>query len=185
MLTAVIFRDTGLAGVYVIELEPHVDDRGFFARSYSDDEFAAHGLPTRWPESNLSRNTRRHTLRGMHYNAAPHRETKLVRCVRGAIWDAVVDLRVDSPTRFRWFGVELSAETCDALLVPEGFAHGFLTLTDDADVLYQMSAVYVANAGRGLRFDDPRVGIAWPVKPLVIHERDRTYPDFDAATFDG
>jgi dTDP-4-dehydrorhamnose 3,5-epimerase len=181
----VIFRDTNLSGATVIELEPFVDDRGFFARSYADDEFGPHGLPTRWPQSNLSRNNRRHTLRGMHYNAAPHREGKLVRCVRGAIWDAIVDLRVGSLTRFKWFGVELTAEAGNALFVPEGFAHGFVTLTDDADVLYQMTAVYAGGAGRGLRFDDPLIGITWPVKPAFINERDRTYPDFDAAKFDG
>jgi dTDP-4-dehydrorhamnose 3,5-epimerase len=181
----VIFHETGLAGAYVIELERFADDRGFFGRSYADDEFGAHGLPTHWPQSNLSHNNRRHTLRGMHYNAAPHREAKLVRCVRGAIWDAIVDLRAASPTRFQWFGVELTAEAANALFVPEGFAHGFVTLTDDADVLYQMTAVYVGGAGRGLRFDDPLIGIKWPVRPTLINERDRTYPDFDATSFDG
>ncbi|HTA20640.1 MAG TPA: dTDP-4-dehydrorhamnose 3,5-epimerase family protein [Polyangia bacterium] len=180
-----IFRDTNLSGATVIELERLVDDRGFFARSYADDEFGPRGLPTRWPQSNLSRNNRRHTLRGMHYNAAPHREAKLVRCVRGAIWDAIVDLRVGSLTRFKWFGVELTAEAGNALFVPEGFAHGFVTLTDDADVLYQMTAVYAGGAGRGLRFDDPLIGITWPAKPAFINERDRTYPDFDAVKFDG
>jgi dTDP-4-dehydrorhamnose 3,5-epimerase len=179
------FLETDLAGAFLIELERHVDERGFFGRSYAEDEFGARGLPTRWPQSNLSRNTRRHTLRGLHYAAVPHREAKLVRCVRGAIWDVMVDLRAGSPTRFRWFGAELTAEAGNALFVPEGFGHGFVTLTDEADVLYQVTELYTAAAGRGMRFDDPRVGINWPVKPLHINERDRTYPDFDDTTFDG
>jgi len=179
------FHETPLEGAYVVKLDRHVDERGFFARSYADDEFAAHGLPTGWPQSNLSRTDAPHTLRGMHYNAAPHGEAKLVRCVRGAIWDAIIDLRVGSPTRLRWFGAELSAENGDALYIPKGFAHGFVTLQEDCDILYQMGAVYAPAAGRGLRFDDPQVGIAWPVTPKLMSERDRTYPDFDAAIFDG
>jgi dTDP-4-dehydrorhamnose 3,5-epimerase len=179
------FRETPLPGAYVVELDPLVDERGFFARASCEEEFAAHGLPTRWPQNNLSRNTRAGTLRGMHYNAAPAREAKLVRCVRGAIWDAIVDLRPGSAARFRWFGAELSAEAGNALYVPEGFAHGFVTLRDDSDVFYQMGRSFVAGATRGLRFDDPRVGIAWPVTPTLMSERDRTYPDFDAGGFDG
>jgi dTDP-4-dehydrorhamnose 3,5-epimerase len=179
------FHETPLSGAFVVNLDRHVDERGFFARSYADDEFAAHGLPTRWPQSNLSRTSGAHTLRGMHYNAAPHREAKLVRCVRGAVWDAIIDLRAGSPTRFRWFGAELSAEAGNALFVPQGFAHGFVTLQEGCDILYQMGGVYAAAAGRGLRFDDPLVGIAWPVTPTFMSERDRTYPDFDAAAFDG
>jgi dTDP-4-dehydrorhamnose 3,5-epimerase len=179
------FRETPLAGAYVVELEPSADDRGFFARAYCDAEFAAHGLPSRWPQCNLSRNTRARTLRGLHYNAAPHSEAKLVRCVRGAAWDVIVDLRAGSPTRLQWFGVELTAEAGNAVYVPQGFVHGFVTLRDDSDVFYQMGASYVPNAARGLRWNDPRFGITWPVEPAVISERDRTYPDFDEARFDG
>ena len=179
------FRETPLAGAYVLELDPAVDERGFFARTSSDDEFEAHCLPTRWPQGNLSRTTRKHALRGMHYNAAPFSEAKLVRCVRGAVWDAIIDLRPGSPTHLRWFGVELSADAGNALYVPERFAHGFLTLRDECDVLYQMGRVYAPKAGRGMRFDDPRVGIAWPATPVLMSERDRTYPDFDPAAFDG
>jgi dTDP-4-dehydrorhamnose 3,5-epimerase len=179
------FRETPLAGAYVVELDPRIDERGFFARSYCDEEFAAHGLPTRWPQSNLSRNDRAGTLRGLHYNAAPHREAKVVRCVQGAIWDAIVDLRAGSPTRLRWFGLELSAQAGTALYVPEGFAHGFVTLRDATDVFYQMGASYVPAAARGLRWNDPQVGIAWPVTPTGMSERDRSHPDFDAGTFDG
>jgi dTDP-4-dehydrorhamnose 3,5-epimerase len=173
------FREAPLGGAYVIDLDRHEDDRGFFARSYCEREFAAHGLPTAWPQSNLSRNARAGTLRGMHYNLAPHGEAKVVRCASGAIWDAIVDLRPASPTRLRWFGLELSAESGRALFVPEGFAHGFITLRDGTDVSYQMGRLFEAGAARGLRWDDPRVGIDWPLAPIVISERDRTYPDFD------
>jgi dTDP-4-dehydrorhamnose 3,5-epimerase len=179
------FRETPLAGAFVIELQPHPDDRGLFARTYCEAEFAARGLPTTWPQNNLSRSTHARTLRGMHYNAAPHREAKVVRCVRGALWDAIIDLRVGSPTRLRWFGVELSADNGTALFVPEGFAHGFVTLTAGCDVLYQMGGHYHAEAARGLRWDDPRVGISWPVTPAVMSDRDRDCPDFDPAAFDG
>jgi dTDP-4-dehydrorhamnose 3,5-epimerase len=179
------FRETPLAGACVIELDPFTDDRGFFARTFCEREMAEHGIPVRWPQHNISRNTLAGTLRGMHYNAAPHREAKLVRCVRGAIWDAIVDLRAGSPTRLRWFGVELSDREGNALYIPEGFAHGFVTLRDDTDVHYQMGGFFQAGAGRGLRWNDPRVGIDWPRAPAVIAERDSTYPDFDPDRFDG
>jgi dTDP-4-dehydrorhamnose 3,5-epimerase len=175
----VLFRETPLTGAWVLDLTPNEDDRGFFARTYCDRELSEHGLPTTWPQCNLSRNTRKGTLRGMHYNLPPHREAKLVRCVRGAIWDAIIDLRADSPTRLRWFGVELSADQANALYIPEGFAHGFVTLQDDTDVFYHMGRRYEGAAARGLRWNDPRFGIAWPMAPAVIGERDRTYPDFD------
>jgi len=174
----VFFRETPLPGAWVLELAPHRDERGFFARSYCDREFAEHGLPTQWPQCNLSRNIRKGTLRGMHYNLPPHREAKLVRCVRGAIWDAIIDLRADSPTRLRWFGVELSAQEGNALYIPEGFAHGFVTLQDESDVFYHMGRFYEGAAARGLRWDDPLFAIAWPLAPAVIDQRDRTYPDF-------
>jgi dTDP-4-dehydrorhamnose 3,5-epimerase len=179
------FEQTKLAGAFVIELAPHADERGFFARSFCEREFAEHGLPTRFPQCNLSRNTRAGTLRGMHYQAAPDRESKLVRCNRGAIYDVIIDLRVQSKTRFQWIGVELSAETGRALLVPEGFAHGFVTLADDTEVFYQMSELYQPQGARGLRWNDPRFGVSWPRLPSVISERDATYPDFDAEAFDG
>jgi dTDP-4-dehydrorhamnose 3,5-epimerase len=179
------FRPTRLSGAYLVELEPRVDERGFFARVFADEEFAALGLPSSFPHCNLSRNTRAGTLRGMHYNSAPFREAKLVRCVSGAIWDAIVDLRPDSATRLRWFGVELSAERGDALFVPEGFAHGFITLCDGTDVFYHMSRPYEPKAARGLRWNDPRLAIEWPRTPVVMSPRDRDLPDFDDATFDG
>jgi dTDP-4-dehydrorhamnose 3,5-epimerase len=176
------FRETPLPGAFVIELERFDDERGFFARTYCDEEFAAHGLPASWPQNNLSRNTRARTLRGMHFNAPPDEEAKVVRCVSGAIWDAIVDLRPQSPAFLRWFGVELSAEQGNALYVPAGFGHGFVTLRDTSDVFYLMSALYKPNAARGMRWNEPQIGITWPVEPVVISERDRTYPDLDPAT---
>ncbi|HVT06329.1 MAG TPA: dTDP-4-dehydrorhamnose 3,5-epimerase [Polyangia bacterium] len=178
------FRPTPLPGAVLVEQQRHEDDRGFFARTYCDDEFAAAGLPTTWPQHNVSHNARAGTLRGMHYNAAPHQEAKLVRCVTGAVWDAIVDLRPGSPTHLQWFGVELSSEAGNALYVPEGFAHGFITLQDRTDVFYLMGKKYQGSVARGFRWDDPRVGIVWPAAPVVIAERDRTYPDLDPANPD-
>jgi dTDP-4-dehydrorhamnose 3,5-epimerase len=179
------FNATKLAHAFVIDIEPHGDERGFFARTFCEREFAAHDLPTRFPQCNLSRNRRAGTLRGMHYAAAPHREAKLVRCTSGAIHDVIVDLRSGSPTRFEWIGVELSAETGRALYVPEGFAHGFLTLTDDVDVFYHMGEFFHADGARGFRWNDPTFKIDWPSAPAVISERDAAYPDFTATGFDG
>lgn len=173
------FTKLELSGVFLIELSPNVDERGFFARTFCEQEFAEHGLPVRFPQCNLSRNTRAHTLRGMHYEAWPSQESKLVRCVSGAIYDVVVDLRPSSPTRLQWVAVELSAERGQALFIPPSFAHGFLTLSDATDVFYHMGDSYRAGAGRGARFDDRAFGIRWPARPAVISERDASYPDFD------
>jgi dTDP-4-dehydrorhamnose 3,5-epimerase len=181
----VIFRDTPLPGVLEIELEPRADDRGFFARTFCEREFEARGLLTRYPQGNLSRNRERGTLRGLHLQAPPHAEVKVVRCVRGAIFDVVVDLRKGSPTSRQWVGVELDAEKGNALYVPAGFAHGFITLRPDTDVLYQMGEFYLPAAARGFRWNDPAFGIAWPLAPDVISERDRSYPDFDETLLDG
>jgi dTDP-4-dehydrorhamnose 3,5-epimerase len=179
------FEPTPVDGAWVIELEPHDDDRGSFARTYCDDEFAAHRLPTHFPQCNLSRNTRAGTMRGMHYNVAARAEAKLVRCVRGAVHDVIVDLRRGSPTRGRWFGVELTADDGRALFVPKGFAHGFLTLADQTDVYYHMSEMFSPDAARGFRWDDPAFGIHWPAPPSVISERDATYPDVVVDQLDG
>jgi dTDP-4-dehydrorhamnose 3,5-epimerase len=179
------FTELELAGACRVDLEPHEDERGFFARAFCEREFAAHGLVNRFPQSNVSYNRRRGTLRGMHYQAAPHREAKLVRCVIGAIYDVIVDLRPGSPTRFRWMGIELGAADRTALYVPEGFAHGFLTLRENSEVFYQMGAFYVPEAARGFRWNDSMFRINWPFSPKVLAERDRTYPDFDASRFDG
>ena len=176
-----LFSETELKGAYVIELEPRVDERGFFARTFCERELAEHGLPSHFPQCNLSRNSKRGTLRGMHYEAGPSAESKLVRCLSGSIFDAIVDLRPSSPTRFRWTAVELSAESGRALFVPAGFGHGFLTLRDDSDVFYHMGDFYRPEAARGFRWNDPFFSIAWPESPLSIAARDASYPDFEPA----
>jgi dTDP-4-dehydrorhamnose 3,5-epimerase len=181
----VLFHETKLAGAYVIEIERRADERGFFARTFCEREFAAHRLPTRFPQSNLSYNRQAGTLRGMHYQANPYRESKLIRCATGSIYDVIVDLRPSSPTRLEWVGVELTAESGRALFVPEGFAHGFITLSDDTNVTYQMGEFYQPDAARGIRWNDPCLSIRWPREPAVIAERDASYPDFDPAAFDG
>jgi dTDP-4-dehydrorhamnose 3,5-epimerase len=173
-----IFKDTGIGGVWVIEPERHEDERGFFARTWDPDGFAERGLNPALAQCSISFNRARGTLRGLHYQAAPHEEAKLVRCTAGAIFDVAVDLRPDS-SRFRdWFGVELSAENRLALYVPEGCAHGFLTLADDSEVHYQISQAYVPEAGRGVRWNDPAFAIRWPGEVVVINGRDGSYPDF-------
>jgi dTDP-4-dehydrorhamnose 3,5-epimerase len=175
------FLETQLSGAWVIELERIEDERGWFARSFDPQELEAHGLDPTIAQSNVSFNARRDTLRGMHYQAEPHGESKLVRCVRGAIFDVAVDLRPDSPTYRRWHAVELSGENRLAYYIPVGLAHGFQTLTDDCEVLYQMGHRYVPQAARGVRFDDPAFAIEWPAPagPRIVSEKDRSYPDFD------
>ena len=170
------FQESPLAGAYTIEMDRLEDERGFFARSYSAEEFAARGLPAAMPQSSVSFNARRGTLRGLHYQAEPHAEDKLVRCTAGAIYDVIVDLRPDSPTVRRWFGVELSAANHRALFVPKGLAHGFITLRDDTEVLYMISVPYAPGFERGLRWNDPAIGISWPTVPSVVSARDAAYP---------
>lgn len=174
------FVSTPLAGAYLVEPEEIADERGFFARTWCRDEFAGHGLNPNLVQCNISYNKLRGTLRGMHYQKAPHAEVKLVRCTQGAIYDVIIDLRNESPTYYQWFGVELTAENRKAIYVPEGFAHGFITLTDDAEVLYQMSESYHAECAAGVRWNDKTFSIDWPVEVTVISERDRSYPEFIA-----
>lgn len=178
------FVEQPLSGVYRIELDRHHDERGFFARSFCEAEMAAAGLHTHFPQGNVSWNRAKHTLRGMHYQAAPHGEVKIVCCTVGAILDVVVDLRRDSPTRLQWHALELTEASGSQLYIPAGFAHGFLTLTDEATVSYRMGTPYVAELARGLRWDDPAIGIAWPSVPAVISPRDATYADFNAEACD-
>jgi dTDP-4-dehydrorhamnose 3,5-epimerase len=173
----VIFEKTALAGAWIIDVELARDERGGFARTFCEREFAAHGLATRFPQCNVSTNRKAGTLRGMHYQLPPHAEVKLVRCTRGSILDVIVDLRSGSPTRLDWIALELSAATRRALYVPEGFAHGFLTLEDDTEVFYQMGAFHEPGAARGFRWDDPLFAIGWPRRPAVISARDAGYPD--------
>jgi len=173
-----VFTETCLAGAFTIDIEPREDERGFFARSWCRREFEAHGLRGEFVQGSISRNRTHGTLRGMHYQVAPHEEAKLVRCTRGAIYDVMVDVRAHSCTLLRHFGTVLSEENHRAIYIPEGFLHGFLTLSDDAEVAYQMSQFHEPSAARGARWNDPSFGISWPEPIVVISERDRSYPDF-------
>lgn len=175
-----IFTETPLRGAFVIDLEPRVDERGFFARTFCAREFEEHGLRPLVAQANVSFNLRSGTLRGMHYQLPPAAETKLVRCTRGAILDVIVDLRENSPTYLQHFGVELTAENRRALYVPELFAHGYLTRTDEAEVEYQVSEFYTPGQERGMRYDDPALGIAWPMPIQVISDKDAAWPLLDA-----
>jgi len=175
----VIFTPTSLDGAYIVDIEPRRDERGFFARAWCDEEFARHRLDTRVVQCNLSFNDRGGTLRGMHFQRAPHAEVKLIRCTRGAIYDVIVDLRPESPTHRLWIGVELTAENRRMLYIPEGFAHGYQTLVDATETFYQVSAPYAPHAEGGVRWDDPAFGIVWPeTTDLVISEKDRNWPDY-------
>jgi dTDP-4-dehydrorhamnose 3,5-epimerase len=172
------FTETKLKGAFIIELEPHYDDRGFFARTFCAREFERHGLKPVVAQCNLSFNKKKGTLRGMHYQVAPVTEAKLVRCIRGAIYDVIIDLRPDTPTYGMFIGVELSAKNRRALYVPDMFAHGFQTLADETEVLYQMSEFYTPGYGRGLRYDDPALNIEWPLPVSEIAEKDASWPLF-------
>ncbi len=173
-----IFKPTLLAGVHVIDIEAMTDARGFFARGWCKNEFDAHGITSRLAQANISQNTKKGTLRGLHYQRAPHEEAKLVRCTRGAIFDVAVDLRPDSQTYRRWFGVELTDRNHRMLLVPEGFGHGFQTLVDDTEVFYQVSQFYTPGAEHGARYDDPLFGIEWPLPVDVISDKDAGWPPY-------
>lgn len=174
-----IFKETNLKGAFVIELEKRADERGFFARAWCKREFEARGLEINLVQSNLSFSKKAGTLRGMHYQAAPFEETKLVRCIRGAIYDVIIDLRPDSPTYKQWLAVELTEDNYRMLYVPKGFAHGFQTLVDNVEVFYHVTQFYTAEAERGVRWDDPLFGIKWPeIKKRIISEKDRNWPDY-------
>ena len=173
------FRTTKLPGVIEIELELKSDERGFFARSWCQKEFEDHGLNAKLAQCSVSFNQRKGTLRGLHYQDAPHGEAKLVRCTRGSVYDVVVDLRPQSPLFKNWVAVVLTAERRNLLYVPEGCAHGFLTLEDATEVFYQISEFYHPELSRGVRWNDPAFQIVWPEPMQVISERDRTYPDFE------
>jgi dTDP-4-dehydrorhamnose 3,5-epimerase len=173
-----IFTETSLKGAYIIDVKRLEDERGFFGRSYCKREFEEHGLNTNAVQANVSYNKKKGTLRGMHMQVAPYGETKLVRCTRGAIYDVIVDLRENSDTYKQWIGVELTADSYRMLYVPEGFAHGFITLEDNTDVTYQVTQFYTPGAERGYRWDDPAFNIKWPIEPLIISEKDRAHPLF-------
>lgn len=173
------FTETSLMGVFLIELDLLKDERGFFARTFCAQKFLQNGLNPRLEQCNISHNLKKGTLRGMHFQTAPHGEAKLVRCLRGSIYDVVIDLRPDSPTFEQWTGVELSEKTPTMLYIPEGCAHGFQTLEDNTEVFYQMSYPFVPEAARGVRWDDPHFKITWPSGKRVISAKDQSYPQYN------
>jgi dTDP-4-dehydrorhamnose 3,5-epimerase len=173
-----IFTETKLQGAFIIDIDRIEDERGFFARTWCQREFEAHGLCTQLAQCNISFNKSKGTLRGMHYQAAPYAEAKLVRCTSGAIYDVIIDLRPDSPTFKRWVAVELTADNRRMLFIPEGFAHGFQTLANGTEVFYQMSQFYAPEYARGVRWDDPAFKVSWPAEKRIISERDQAFPDF-------
>jgi len=173
------FNKTAILGAYIIELEKIGDERGFFARAWCQKEFREHDLVTQFVQCNLSFNKRGNTLRGMHYQSAPLEEVKLVRCTRGAIFDVIIDLRPESSTYLKWIGVELTSDNYNMLYIPEGFAHGYLTLTEEAEVFYQVSQFYSPGHERGVRWNDPVFKIDWPIDgDVVISEKDNNWPNF-------
>jgi len=173
-----IFKEAKLPGVCEIRLEHRSDERGFFARSWCEKEFAEHGLNARLVQCNISFNTHKGTLRGMHYQATPFAEAKLVRCTKGKLYDVVIDLRPQSSAYKQWVGIILSESNRCMLYIPEGCAHGFLTLENETEIFYQMSEFYNAGSARGVRWDDPAFNVEWPEPVKIISDRDRTYPDF-------
>ena len=183
-----IFKETKLKGAYIIELEKLEDERGFFARSFCVKEFEKHGLNPRVVQCNVSYNRKKGTLRGMHLQIGQHAEAKLVRCTRGSIYDVIVDLRPDSTTYKQWFGIELCSSCSQLtahyklLYIPEGFAHGFITLEDHTEVFYQMSEFFSPGSARGYRWNDPAFNIQWPMEPVVMSEKDRIYPDYEVSS---
>ncbi len=172
------FTKTDLKDAYIIDLERLSDERGFFARAYCENEFKEHGIDSQIVQANVSYNHKKGTMRGMHFQEEPHGEAKLIRCTKGAIYDAIIDVRQDSPTYKEWIGVELNEENRRMLYVPEGFAHGFITLEDDVEVTYQVSEFYTPGAEKGIKYDDPMFNIDWPVEVEVISEKDRDWEPF-------
>lgn len=174
------FIETALKGAFIVEPVRLEDDRGFFARVFCEKAFAAHGLQAHFVQCSVSYNRRKGTVRGLHYQASPHEETKIVRCTSGSIYDVIVDLRPDSATYTKWFAVELSAENHKLLYVPKGFAHGFQTLADNSEVFYQISVDYNASSSTGLHFADRKLAIPWPLPAVIVSERDRALPQFQS-----
>lgn len=174
-----IMTETRLNGLYIIEPERLEDERGFFARTWCEREFSAVGINLKLVQCSISFNRKKGTLRGMHYQDTPYNEAKLIRCTKGAVYDVAVDLRPWSSTFKQWISVELTDENRKMIYIPEGFAHGLLTLADNTEVFYQMSEFYIAEYARGIRWNDPAFGVNWPYKVEVISDRDRNYPDFN------
>jgi dTDP-4-dehydrorhamnose 3,5-epimerase len=172
------FTKTDLEGAWLIDAEPNRDARGWFARTFCEREFSAHGLETRFPQHSTSQNVERGTLHGMHFQRTPHAEVKLVRCLKGAIWDVIIDLNPASPTYQRWQGFELSAADMRQLYIPKGFAHGFQTLEPNCEIGYLISEFYAPDASTGVRWDDPAFGVEWPLPVTVMSDKDKTWADF-------
>jgi len=172
------FLETPLKGAFIIDLEKREDERGFFARTWCRNEFESHGIYRLPVQSNLSYNKKAGTMRGMHYQASPFQESKLLRCVSGSVYDAIIDLRKDSPTFMQWFGIELNEENGIALFIPEDFAHGFMTLKDNSEIMYQVSAFYTPGSERIVRYNDPSFNIQWPMEATIISEKDKNAPDY-------
>ncbi len=174
-----IFTETKLKGAYVLEIKKLTDDRGFFGRSWCKSEMEEHGLNGNVVQANTSLSKKKGTIRGMHYQKHPHEETKLIRCTRGAVYDVIIDLREDSPTYMQWVGVELTEDNYKMVYVPENFAHGFLTLTDNAEVYYLVTNYYTPNAESGIRYNDPAFNIQWPSSVNIVSDKDKSHPDFN------
>ena len=170
-----LFERLKLRGAWLVKPQPISDSRGFFSRVVCEEEFKEHGLKNRWLQQNIAFNHMRGTLRGLHFQKGDAAEIKVVRCTRGSIYDVIVDFRRKSPTYLAWIGVELSAENHNMLYIPEGFAHGYITLTDNAEIFYLVSSVYTPEAEGGLRYDDPKLGIVWPLDPVIISDKDRSW----------
>lgn len=174
-----LFNKTPLKGAYTIDLEKRGDERGFFSRLFCENEFKVNSLETKYVQINNSLSEKKGTLRGMHYQVAPLGEVKLIRCIKGALYDVIVDLRPNSPTFKKWFGTELNDKNRTMMYVPKGFAHGFITLTDEVEAFYLVSEFYAPEQERGLRYDDPNIDIRWPIIPIDISEKDKNWPELD------
>ena len=173
------FIQTPLEGAYVVELEKREDERGFFARAFCVDEFAEHGLKTEIKQSNLSGSVQKGTTRGLHYQVAPMAEVKFIRCIKGSVFDVLVDMRPESPTYKQWFGLKLSEQNQTAIYIPEGFAHGHQTLEDNSQIMYLTTQVYSPEHERGIRWNDPAIGVEWPLEPTVVSDKDQSWPLLD------
>jgi dTDP-4-dehydrorhamnose 3,5-epimerase len=176
-----IFTETKLKGAFIIDVKRLEDERGFFGRAWCKREFEQHGLNSNAVQANVSYNKVKGTLRGMHFQVAPYAEAKIIRCTSGALYDVIIDIRPESPTYKQWIGVELTEESMRMLYVPEGFAHGFVTLKDHTSAHYLVTQYYTPGSESGIRYDDPEFDIAWPIKPTVVSEKDRAIPDFAGA----
>ncbi len=174
-----IFTETKLKGAYLIDIQKLEDERGFFARTWCEHEMADHGIDMHIVQANTSLNLKKGTLRGMHFQKSPYEEAKLVRCIRGSIYDVIVDLRTESPTFKKWFGVELTADNYKMIYIPERFAHGFITLEDNSEITYMMSQFYTPGYEAGFRWNDPAINIQWPMNAVVISEKDRNLPELN------